>query len=452
MESDSRCCKFFVLFFVENLKIHILAADFNVKYYRLMIKKRPRMALKRVFALLFAVVVPLCGMAQSGEDTVGELVRMGYENVCWAEDDSERVYVLENTAYRLEGVGIGHAIDLIQKYGLPSDDKLCRVIVLNNNVPKISLTCKKDGERELTRHDWHVSYDLGESWELVKKEKRENSSLYKVDVLVYPGVNFKNVRLSVMYEFLINLSPAVEVSLWKGSKLSAQLVVPILNQYGYKYDDVRPGMITLSQSVRLPYNIFLTGTVGLFSNNRWGGDLKIEHFFKNERFSVDGRFSYTGWGEWGVFELGHNKNPFKYGYDKNSMRFTGSIGASYYIPKYNLQFSLHGERYLLGEYGVRGDMIRHFRYCSIGFYAMKVQYAGNKGFNGGFRFQVTLPPYKYKRKGYVPRVMLSRNMGLSYNAGNEFVYGKGFKAQASDNMSESVRFNPYYIKSELLKF
>ena len=40
-----------------------------------------------------------------------------------------------------------------------------------------------------------------------------------------------------------------------------------------------------------------------------------------------------------------------------------------------------------------------------------------------------------------------------YNiAGNEFIYGKGFKAQASDNMSESNRFNPYYIKSELLKF
>ena len=432
--------------------MHILAADFNVKYCLLMDKKCPGIVLKHVFAVLFAVVMPLLGMAQNGQDTVDELVRMGYENVCWAEDDNERVYVFENTAYRLDGVGIGHAIDLIQKYGLPADNKLCRVIVLNNNVPKISLTCKAAEGKELTRHDWNVSYDLGESWELVKNEKRENSSLYKVDVLVYPGINFKNVRLSVMYEFLINFSPAVEVSLWKGSKVSAQLIVPVLNQYGYKYDSVRPGMITLSQSVRLPYNTFLTGTIGLFNNNRWGGDLKVEHFFKNERISIDGRFSYTGWGEWGVYELGHNKNPFMYGYDKNSMRFTGSIGGSLYLPKYNLQLSAHGERYLLGEYGIRCDMTRHFRYCSIGFYAMKVQYAGNDGFNGGFRFQVTLPPYKYKRKGYIPRVMMSRNVGVSYNAGNEFVYGKGFKAQASDNMTESNRFNPFYIKNELLKF
>lgn len=414
-------------------------------------KYRVQNALKCLMLLAFVLFFPFGASAQNGDGTVEALVQMGYENVCWAEDEHERVYVLENTAYRLDGIGIGHAIDLIRKSGLP-EGKQCRLIVLHNNVPKISLCCTPTEGKEITRHDWNVSYDLGESWELVKKKKKENSSLYKFDVLVYPGISFKNVRLSVMYEFLINLSPAVEVSLWKGSKLSAQLVVPVLNQYGYKYDDVRPGMITLSQSVRLPYNTFLTGTVGLFNNNRWGGDIEVEHFFKDERFSIDGRFSYTGWGEWGVFELGHNKNPFKFGYDVNSMRFTGSIGGSLYIPKYNLQLSAHGERYLLGEYGIRGDMIRHFRYCSIGFYAMKVQHAGNRGLNGGFRFQVTLPPYKYKRNGYVPRVMLSRNMGVSYNAGNEFTYGKGFKAQASDNMSESNRFNPYYIKSELLKF
>lgn len=417
-----------------------------------MCKKCPRIALKHVFAVLLAVVIPLCGMAHSGEETVDELVKMGYENVCWAENGNERVYVLENTAYRLDGIGIGHAIDLIQKIGLPSEDKMCRVIVLSNNVPKISLTCKAKEGKELTRHDWNVSYDLGESWELVKNEKRKNSSLYKVDVLVYPELSFKNVRLSVMYEFLINLSPTVEVSLWKGSKVSAQMIVPVLNQYGYKYEYVRPGFVTLSQSVRLPYNTFLTGTIGIFNSNRWGADLKVEHFFKNERFSVDGRFSYTGWGEWGEYMLGDMVNAFKYGYDKNSMVFTGSVGGSYYIPKYDMQLSLHGERYLLGEYGVRFDMIRHFRYCSIGFYGMKMNKGVNGGINAGFRFQVTLPSYKYKRRGYVPRVNLGRNVGLSYNAGNEIKYGKGFKAQPSDNMSESNRFNPYYIKSELLKF
>ena len=44
--------------------------------------------------------------------------------------------------------------------------------------------------------------------------------------------------------------------------------------------------------------------------------------------------------------------------------------------------------------------------------------------NGGFRFQVALPPYRYKRKGYIPRVTPSKNMGIAYNAGNERYYIK----------------------------
>ncbi len=60
---------------------------------------------------------------------------MGFENVGWTEDGNERVYVLQNSAYRLQGVGIGKAVDIIQKMGLP-EEKSCRIIVLDNNVPK----------------------------------------------------------------------------------------------------------------------------------------------------------------------------------------------------------------------------------------------------------------------------------------------------------------------------
>ena len=72
--------------------------------------------------------------------------------------------------------------------------------------------------------------------------------------------------------------------------------------------------------------------------------------------------------------------------------------------------------------------------------------------NAGFRFQITLPPYKYKRKGYIPRVMPSRNWGFSYNAAGSFVYGQRFRADIDDNISDNIKYNPYYIKQELLNF
>ena len=92
-------------------------------------------------------------------------------------------------------------------------------------------------------------------------------------------------------------------------------------------------------------------------------------------------------------------------------------------------------------------MIRHFKYVSIGFYGEKA----NRGIraNAGFRFQIALPPYKYKRKGYIPRVTPSENFGMVYNAGNERNY---YRTSPSDNIMHNNSLNPYFIKSELVNY
>ena len=129
--------------------------------------------LRRISLILFCLL-PLKGICQTGEATVDALVKMGFENVGWTEDTEERVFVIQNSAYRLEGVGIGKAVDLIQKMGLP-ENKPCRLIVLDNNVPQISLyyqPMKGDSIAEVSRADWSVSYDLGEGWKQARRIKK----------------------------------------------------------------------------------------------------------------------------------------------------------------------------------------------------------------------------------------------------------------------------------------
>ena len=74
-------------------------------------------------------------------------------------------------------------MDVIQKTGL-SEEKPCRIIVLDNNVPQIfSLlsSSKGDSVPQAERKDWHVSYELGDAWESARKIKLKNSSLFKVE-------------------------------------------------------------------------------------------------------------------------------------------------------------------------------------------------------------------------------------------------------------------------------
>ena len=190
-------------------------------------------------AFFLYCLLPLKGICQTGESTVDALVEMGFENVGWTEDGNERVYVLQNSAYRLQGVGIGKAVDVIQKMGLP-EEKSCRIIVLDNNVPQISLyyhPIKGDSVLQAERDDWNVSYELGDTWKNARKIKLKNSSLFKIDVLVYPQLAFKNLVITQIYQVLFDLSPAIEVSLWKGMKLTAQLKIPVYNDGYGRFED-----------------------------------------------------------------------------------------------------------------------------------------------------------------------------------------------------------------------
>lgn len=99
----------------------------------------------------------------------------------------------------------------------------------------------------------------------------KNSSLFKVDVLVYPQLAFRNLLLTQIYQVLFDLSPAVEVSLWKGMKLTGQLKIPVYNDgYGSYEDKIHPGHLTISQRFRLPYNVFGKVTMGYFNADRYG--------------------------------------------------------------------------------------------------------------------------------------------------------------------------------------
>lgn len=421
---------------------------FTVYFGRTNIDKKLIISDKAVVLFLLVILIcPIKAWSQSGDIAVEELIKMGFENVSCTDTDGERVYVMQNTAYRLQGVGMAKAVDVIQAVGMP-DNRNCRIVVLDNNVPQYSLFYKwqdndKDGKADVSRADWEASYELGDSWKIASKTKKKNRSLYKTDIVVYPKVNFRNYVISKIYTFQININPTLEVSLWPGNKLIGQVIFPVLNEYGKMYgqSQIRQGYITISQDYRWK-NLFLTGTFGTFNNMRWGGDLQARYVFKDPRFALDGEFALTGT-SW------FNNWRWKVG---KMNTITWSVGGSFYWPKYNVQFDLHLQQYLLSERGVHFQFVRHFRYTSIGFYAMKVQHAGNHGFNGGFRFVVSLPPYKYKRNGYIPRVLPSTNMGIMYNAGNERTYGKSFAPRADRNYGTANSFNPIFIKSELLNY
>lgn len=401
-----------------------------------------RLNFYRQICVMIAILSTMAIQAQDGgEKATEELVNQGFENVRWTETENERIYTIENNVYKVQGIGISKAIQTIQEHGLPTNKK-CKVIVTHLEVPELVLTynpIEKDSTSLSDVNNWQTSYDVESSWNKIKKEKTRNSSRFKVDIVIYPQLSFKNLIITQIYQVLFTLNPTIEVSLWSGMKLTGQIIVPIYNDgYSIYQKTVHPGYLTLSQRFRLPFNIKGKATIGYFNADRYGADLMLFYPFKDERFSAEGRIGSVAVGYWDGFNL-HYDTDFN---------LTWTLGVNFYWPRYNTQFSLKGEQYLMGEKGIKFEMVRHFRYASVGFYAMKGQHANS---NGGFRFQVLLPPYKYKRfkNKYLPRVNTSYHMGIVYNAGNEQYYYRQYRSEANENIMNNNSFNPYFIKSEL---
>ena len=80
-----------------------------------------------------------------------------------------------------------------------------------------------------THLDVYKRQELGDTWKNARKIKLKNSSLFKIDVLVYPQLAFKNLVITQIYQVLFDLSPAIEISLWKGCLLYTADDLPMLN-------------------------------------------------------------------------------------------------------------------------------------------------------------------------------------------------------------------------------
>ena len=390
---------------------------------------------KILLAALLPALASLTSAAQSSlrtEEVAQRLVEEGFANVRAAESEDYTVFALENDLYKIPGEGFARATEIIREAGLGLN-KPVKLIGLNFNVPEVTITYDLAADR------WRTTRRLDASWDLVRKQPRMNSSFGKVDIVVYPQVSLMNLIITQVYQSLWQISPAVEVSLWPGAKLSYQVQIPVINDgYGMLEDWIHPGIITLSQRFRDPWNLNILGklSLGRFSNKHYGVALEAAYHFPNERFWVDGKI--------GVLDLCDTHGMVLVPNATYDFQSYWNIAANYYWPAIQTQFLLRAERFLIGDMGVKYEMIRHFRRCSVGFYAMK-GFSKAAHVNGGFRFQIALPPFRQKRYGYVPRLTTSGQMGISYNANNERYYYKEFRTEASDNILSKFYFNPYYI-------
>lgn len=360
------------------------------------------------------------------------LTNNGFMNVRCAEDEQGIICTIENDEYKVEALGIRHAIELISQDSTLAK-KPCTLIVLKNNVPQVAVKSNSD------LNGWDVTYDLPDGWkERLKGKEKANSSLFKTDVVVYPQVMFASYVINSVYWYAFELAPAIQMQLWPGARMVAQVVIPVLNDRYYDDMKVVPGSLVLQQNFRLPGNIRGRASLGYFSQASMGGQMELYYPLPvlNDHVALAGKMAYV---ERGYF------SDLTHFYYRKQEQLCYSFGPDLYWKQMNSQLRLRCEKYLKGETGFRAEALFHYRYSTFGFYAVRAK--GIKT-NLGFEFTVSLPPNKSKRHGYGPR-LTTGDISMGYNASNDEAHYKFPMATMDDNIMTQNAFNVSFIKSQI---
>jgi hypothetical protein len=248
--------------------------------------------------------------------------------------------------------------------------------------------------------------------------------------LSYADVNF--LRL---YNLLVNLTPSAKVHLGNEWEANVQTYLPILNEGYPRRDDMfRLNMANISKVLRFEdSHQYFKFTAGLFGNQRWGGDIRWMYPI-NSWLMVHGRAGLTNYWALGADLEGNSESDFT----TTKWNLTGTLGLSVWLKAWNTELRAVGGRYLNKNHGVEGEVIRHFKHCSVSFFAQlhektKNQYVRLRySQTTGFRIIIMFPQLSNKKNNAVVFRPAS-NFRLTYNAQADGVSMQKYNTDPEEN-------------------
>lgn len=205
----------------------------------------------------------------------------------------------------------------------------------------------------------------------------------EVDFFVGVDLRYRDIYFNKVYDWLINLTPGVKWHIGRQWQVAAQVLIPVVNDYGERYKKVRINLAALSKELYVGQRGFVKVSGGWFTQERYGLDVK-GFWIVNSWLGLEAQAGLTGYLSMAGPEWEASK----------PQRITALAGADVYLTPWHTQFRLRGGRFLYEDYGVVGDVMRHFKHCSVGLYG---EYSDKGGKNGGFKVVVMLPPYRRTR-------------------------------------------------------
>ena len=248
-------------------------------------------------------------------------------------------------------------------------------------------------------------------------------------------LNYADVNFLRLYNLLVNLTPSAKVYLGNEWEANVQTYLPILNEgYPRRNDMLRLNMANISKVLRFEdARQYFKFTAGLFGNQRWGGDVRWMYPI-NSWLMVHGRAGLTNYWALGADLEGNSESDFT----TTKWDVSSTSGVNVWLNTWNTELRAVGGRYLNRNHGIEGEVIRHFKYCSVSFFTQlhektkNVYVASKRSQTGGFRIIIMFPHCTHSKDDAVIFRPAS-NFRLTYNAQADGVSMQKYNTDPEEN-------------------
>lgn len=254
----------------------------------------------------------------------------------------------------------------------------------------------------------------------------------QVELFCGAELNYADINYLRLYDVLINLTPGVKWHLGKDWMVSGQAFLPFINDgYADRYNMIRLNMANVSKEVHFKKaRQHFKFTAGLFGSERYGGDVRWMYPV-NSWLLVHVRAGLVNHWALGFDMHGATESEFDHG---KWSKF-GVAGASVWLNPWATEFRFSGGHYMNGDNGVEGEIIRHFKHCSVSLFVQRHERFASTGGShinsGGFRVVMMIPPYKKSNEKVVFRP--ASNFRLTYNAQSDGYSMKKYNTDPEEN-------------------
>jgi hypothetical protein len=251
--------------------------------------------------------------------------------------------------------------------------------------------------------------------------RRTGSPYGRVDVVVHPWFEASFGDYANAVRSRTGVAPEVRVALRRGLRLSAQVLFTLQDDLPTGESRVRPGLVTLSQTLRLPRNLFVHATAGAFTPNRYGMDVQARAYSSSGRWFAGAELGQTGLssfarGDWRLGRMGS---------------CTALVEAGWRDLRHGVSVTATAGAFLDDQQGIRLDVVRQFGEVDLGWFVV----ASEEGKNGGAVLRIPVGVPKHPHPG-AARIRAADSFRWEYRYYGSVPGGRRFRTETFSGEAE----------------